>query len=165
MCPMFHQLEFPLRPVTSHREELNKFLLNQAQDNLLNTMDRCPNSKDSSQINLMASFLNSNIQDNFLNTRGNSLSINSFRGNFKDNSFQTNNTQDSFSSFKGNILNMDISPNRVNSIRALVNSYSKPRMDLEPNSSLSQDSCLNNSLGNSRQGLVRWIRMVNNNNS
>lgn len=163
MCPMFHQLEFPLRPVTSHREDLNKLLLIQAQDNSLNTMVRCPNSKDSSQINLMASFLNSSIQDNFLNTRGNFLSINSFRGNFKDNSFQTNNTQDSFSSFKGNILNMDISLNRVNSIRALVNSNSNPRTDLEPNSSLSQDSCLNNSLANSRLGQVRWTRMVNNN--
>lgn len=141
MCLM---LEFPLRPVTSH-SELNKPLLNQALVSSANIMDRCPNFKDSSLITLKASFLNSSMQDNFLNTRGNSPSINSFKGNFKDNSFQTNNIQDGFDSFKGNIHNMDSFPNnRVNSTRGLVNnSNHSPRMDLEPNSSLNQDTCLN----------------------
>ena len=153
MCLMFLQLDFPLRPVTNLME-LNSPLLNQARAHFLNIMDkdRCPSFKDSIPINHRVSFLNrtqdnflNSTQDNSLNNMGNSRSISSFRANFKGNSFQTNNTQDSFSSFKGNILNMDISHNRVNSIRALVNSNSNPRTDLEPNSSLSQDSWLNNS--------------------
>ena len=154
MCPMFPQLESPLRLVTSHMV-LNSplSLLNQVRASSLNIMD---SFKDSFPIK--ASFLNS-IQDNFLNIMDNSPSISSFRGNFKDNNFLINNsTQDSFSSFKGNFHNMDSSLNKVNTILALVNnSNSNRRMDPEDNSRHHQDSCPN-SLGNSS-----WVRMVNSN--
>ena len=156
MCPMFLQLESPLRLVTSHME-LNSPLLNQVRVSSLNIMDKCPSFKDSFPIK--ASFLNS-IQDNFLNIMDNFLSISSFRGNFKDNNFLINNsTQDSFSSFKGNFHNTDSSLNKVNTILALdnKNNNSNRRMDPEHNSRHHQDSCPN-SLGNSS-----WVRMVNSN--
>ena len=154
MCPIFPQLESPLRLVTSHMD-LNSPLLNLVRVSSLNIMDKCPSFKDS--FPTKASFLNS-IQDNFLNITGNFLSISSFRGNFKDNSFLINSIQDSFSSFKGNFHNMDSSLNKVNTILALVNnSNSNRRMDPEDNSRHHQDSCPN-SLGNSS-----WVRMVNSN--
>ena len=153
MCPMFPQLESPLRLVTSNKVFNNPLSLpNQVRASSLNIMD---SFKDSFPIK--ASFLNS-IQDNFLNITGNFLSISSFRGNFKDNSFLINSIQDSFSSFKGNFHNMDSSLNKVNTILALVNnSNSNRRMDPEDNSRHHQDSCPN-SLGNSS-----WVRMVNSN--
>ena len=152
MCPMFPQLESPLRLVTSHMV-LNSPLLNQDRVSSLNTMDKCPSFKDSFPIK--ASFLNS-IQDNFLNIMGNSPSISSFRGNFKDNSFLINSIQDSFSSFKGNFHNtQDSSLSKDNIILALVNNNNNNRrMDPEHNS---QDSCLNSLANSSRD------RMVNSN--